>query len=284
MAELTLVKATKAERATNTRTEALLITPALVRGWENPPFQRPLRVNSKVTALAEVIKNTCVIPGIVTLGILKGKTYLLDGQHRRQAFLIADIPEGYVEVRMHWFESMPEMGAEFVQLNSALVRLRPDDILRGLEGSLESIQIIRKRCPFVGYDFVRRGDHAPVVSMSLIIRCWDASQNETPQPSGAGGTTSAQSRASSMTKGRGITLQRFSGGGLQRVGARCRIPATLGCPEPDAVRVALQAAGTPTVVGEVAAVGHRNFYQMHDVSVGERDLSRLARGPQPDRP
>ena len=51
---------------------------------------------------------------------------------------------------------MAEMGDAFVALNSRLVNMRPDDILRGLEGSIPALQEIRASCPFVGYDQIRQ--------------------------------------------------------------------------------------------------------------------------------
>jgi hypothetical protein len=49
---------------------------------------------------------------------------------------------------------MADMGEEFVNLNSQLVTMRPDDIRRGLEGTIEALPTIRRECPFVGYDMI----------------------------------------------------------------------------------------------------------------------------------
>ena len=184
---LSMGKPTKAERATRTRLDTIEITPALVKNWKRPPFQRPLKENEKVIALAGQIKAQGVLPGIITLGVLdKGDTYILDGQHRVHAFVLSGIPVGYVDVRLHEFENVGEMGEEFVELNSSLVQLRPDDILRGLEESLPSLSLIRQRCPFVGYDMIRRGRNSPIVSMSMVIRAWAGSMHECPSNSGGG--------------------------------------------------------------------------------------------------
>ena len=42
------------------------------------------------------------------------------------------------------------MAEDFVILNTALVRMGPDDVMRGLEGSVPTLQKIREVCPFVG--------------------------------------------------------------------------------------------------------------------------------------
>jgi ParB-like nuclease domain len=178
------------ERKTRTVVDTILVTPDLVKKWKSPGFQRPVQENQKVRDLAESLKTDggCW-PGIVTLGILNGETYIVDGQHRKAAFLISGLEEGYTDVRTHYFESMADMGEEFVQLNSQLVRMRPDDILRGLEESSPAMIAIRARCPYVGYDMVRRGDKAPLLSMSTVLRWWRGSVNETPANSVSGLST-----------------------------------------------------------------------------------------------
>jgi hypothetical protein len=77
------------------------------------------------------------------------------------------------------------------------VRMRPDDILRGLEGSVAALTEIRKQCPFVGYDMIRRGPTSPIVSMSMILRAWRGSSTDVPSPHS--GTGSAQSLATTLT-------------------------------------------------------------------------------------
>ncbi|MFI5296564.1 MAG: hypothetical protein ACHREM_00580 [Polyangiales bacterium] len=181
------------ERIIKARVEATLITPDSVRQWESPPFQRPLRVNAKVTTLAEEIRqNGGVVHGTLTLGVLAGRVYLLDGQHRREAFLISGLPEGYAEMRYAYFEDMASMGQEFVKLNSRLVNMRPDDMLRGLEDSSPALQLIRSKAPFIGYGMIRRNPNAPILSMSQVLRCWTHSQTETPASSSAPALVLAQ--------------------------------------------------------------------------------------------
>lgn len=205
-AKLSIVKPkTAPQRATQTTMDTIAVSRDQVNGWKNPPFQRPLRVNARVKEIADQIRGDEVIPGIITLGVMGGSTYLLDGQHRREAFLISGVEVGYCDVRVHHFDAMADMGREFVQLNSRISTLRPDDILRGMEGSVEALALIRKECPFVGYDMIRRGPTAPILSMSLLLRAWYAARAEVPTPSGH----SAMSMAETITVDSALQLVKF---------------------------------------------------------------------------
>lgn len=176
---------TEPQKVTQTVLDTFLVTPEIVNKWEKPPFQRPLKINQRMLEVAQEIRETEVIPGVLTIGKLGGKEYLLDGQHRREAFIISECKAGFVDIRTHYFETMAELGREFVKLNSAIVKLKPDDILRGLEGSSEALSEIRKRHPWVGYDQIRRSANSPILSMSLLLRCWMQSAHDSPKSGGA---------------------------------------------------------------------------------------------------
>lgn len=187
-ANLKVVPIAKPNKATHTSVDTILVNQAIIESWKAPPFQRPLKLNAKVIALAQTIKEDGgVIPGVLTIGVFDRQKWLLDGQHRAQAFLLSECPEGYADVRYRHFDEMADMGDEFVALNSQLVRLRPDDVMRGLEGNSEALQYIRKKCPWVGYDMIRRGANSPIIGMSQLLRCWYGSAPDTPVAS----TTSA---------------------------------------------------------------------------------------------
>lgn len=165
--------------------DTVILTPEGLKSWKAPPFQRPLRVNPKLQAIAEELKhNGGVIPGIITIGIVNREKFLIDGQHRVEAFKISGLGEAYADMRICHFDTMAEMGDEFVKLNSQIVKLRPDDLLRGLEGSIQGLQSIRKECPFIGYDMIRRGERAPILSMSIALRVWCSSAPEIPSSAG----------------------------------------------------------------------------------------------------
>jgi hypothetical protein len=188
---------TEAKKATQTSLDTLLITPEVVKKWRRPEFQRPVRVTNNVRKAAEKIKQDGgVLPGVITIGIFRGEKYLVDGQHRCEAFLLTGLAEGYCDVRYHVFDTMAQMGQEWNLLQGQLVSTRPDDKLRGLEQSIQGLSLIRQRCPFVGYDMIRRSEKAPVLSMSTLLSCWVASANETPS---RGGDGSVQAKAESLT-------------------------------------------------------------------------------------
>jgi hypothetical protein len=174
-----------APKAVSSKMETLILTHALIDKWVAAPFQRPLKVNKKVIEFAEELKaNGGMINGILTLGTIVGERtiYLLDGQHRKEGFVISGLTECIADVRVCEFEHMGEMGDEFVKLNSQLVRMSTDDILRGMEGSIPAIHNIKMALPFVGYGKnLRKGGNSPLVGMALVLRCWDGASRETPK-------------------------------------------------------------------------------------------------------
>ena len=175
---------TKPKRAVQTKVDTVIVTHGEVASWKVPKFQRPLRVNDKVRMVAEEIRhNGGIIPGVICFGRLKddlNTLYIIDGQHRREAFLISECKEGIVDVRICTFATTAEMAEEFVRLQGHLVQMRPDDVLRGLEDSLSTLGMIRRSCPYVGYDMIRRGGSAPMLSMSATLRNWQASAPRDP--------------------------------------------------------------------------------------------------------
>ena len=191
MSKITHLNLVKAQRETQTKTDTILLTHKLLSEWKMPPFQRELRVNAKVLALSEEMKETGgVFPGVLTIGVLKGHTYLVDGQHRVEAFKMSELTEGFSDVRYRVYDSMADMAEDFVLLNSSLVRMRPDDILRGLEGTSEALRLVRQRCPVVGYDQIRRNaTNAPIIGMSSLLRCWTAASQSVPTRGGQGSAT-----------------------------------------------------------------------------------------------
>jgi hypothetical protein len=183
--------AARAPVAARSSMETLIVTPDIVNQWRVPPFQRPIRINDKVRALAKEIADSEVIPGVLTLGRLPTDPhhYVVDGLHRAEAFRQSGVLEALADCRVCTFADMGQMADAFVDLNTALVRMRPDDVLRGLEGTIPVLRKIREACPFVGYDHVRRGTYSPILSMSTAVRAWTASRNETPTHSSNGNST-----------------------------------------------------------------------------------------------
>jgi hypothetical protein len=208
--KLTIVKpSSPAEKQTSSTLDTVEVTPGLAKAWRPPPFQRPMVLNAKCQDVMAEIRRTGVIPGIVTLGVLRSEPsvlYVVDGQHRVGAYLASEMPIAYADIRTVFCESMAEMAEEFVKLNSALRRMTPDDVLRGLEASYEALRIVRERCRFVGYDMIRRSDKAPILSMSMVLRNWRGSSCEVPSPAGNGG---AASLAATLTTDEAAQLSAF---------------------------------------------------------------------------
>lgn len=173
-----------APRGVRSHMDTLELTPKGVRAWKRPPFQRELRINDRVKKLVEDIqRDDGVVPGTITLGRLDGDIYLVDGQHRAEAFLLSEMQTGYADVRICEFESMADMSEEFVRLNSSLVRMRNDDIIRGLEAVTPELAFIRRKCPFVGYSNVRQGQGGTskiMLSMAVAVRGWFGSNGPIP--------------------------------------------------------------------------------------------------------
>jgi hypothetical protein len=173
---------TKEYKEIKSTMETVLVDRNKISKWKHPPFQRPLRLNHRVLEIRDLIKqNGGIIPGVITIGVLNNTDYyLMDGQHRIDAFIKSELPESIVDIRFCRFDTMAEMGDEFVRINSAIVSMRPDDILRALEESSPALSEIRRKCPFIGYDMIRRNAKSPVVSMANALRAWLGSAADIP--------------------------------------------------------------------------------------------------------
>lgn len=186
---------TREQKATQTTMDTIIVTPDLARTWKKPSFQRDLKVNKKVEEVAEEIKETQVIPGLFQIGVLKsepGVHYLVDGQHRREAFYLSKVPEAFLDVRYLHYDTWAEMADEYAKSNQHLVNMSADDILRAAEESNAELRRLRKACPYIGYSNVRRGPTAPIVSMSCVIRCWFGSGPEVPSIGGSSAASVAE--------------------------------------------------------------------------------------------
>lgn len=198
----------EAEKTTRTTLDVMEVTPNDVKSWKLPTFQRELKVNAKLLAIAaEIRENDGVIPGVLTLGMLGGERYLIDGQHRRHAFLLSECPFGYVDVRVAHYKSMAEMSEEFQKLNGRISIMKPDDFLRAAESTLPELHRLIKRCPFIGYDSIRRGPKSPLLSASFTVRAWWGSGKDSPVNGGITGLAAAEALTAEEAAGLGDFLE-----------------------------------------------------------------------------
>lgn len=204
-----LPEARQAPKSKRSVTDTLILTQEEVESWKIPPFQRPLRINDKVRHMAEELKeNDGVLAGVLSLGKIgtDKTTWVVDGQHRIGAFKISGIKEAYADVRIMHFDTIADMADEFVRLNSQLVKMRPDDILRGMEPSIPALKLIRERCEFVAYDQLRRNTYSGVISMGQAIKCWAASDNETPSISSSGKSIAGMAADLTISDAEALTI------------------------------------------------------------------------------
>lgn len=181
-----------APKSKSARQETVILTRDIVKSWKVPPFQRPLTMNARVRDAIEDLNNykTIALEGVITLGQMKHDpyTYIVDGQHRLEIFIQSVLKEVIAELRTIEYVNMAEMADDYVRLNTALVRPKPDDLLKGLESSTPALSRIREQCPFIGYSMIRRGRGlGPIVSMNQVLKCWVGSNYDTPVVSKATG-------------------------------------------------------------------------------------------------
>lgn len=192
----------EAPKSSQNKMETKILSVEEITAWKLPPCQRPVRVNPRVLAAVEKLKVTEQIEGVITLGQIKGdaaSTYIIDGQHRLEAFKISGLTEVIADIRLLRLDSMAEVEEEFDILNSPLVPMKPDDKLRAKLLRTPAIAAICNSCDFVGFDQVRRNSNSPILSMSVVIRCWAGSAGETPAANAAG--QSASTIAENMDAG-----------------------------------------------------------------------------------
>jgi hypothetical protein len=171
-----------------TQMETKLLSLEELDSWVLPPFQREEQQTKKVIEFAEMLKqNGGMIGGVIHLGLLRGETapiYLVDGQQRRSACHLSERDTFIADTSLKVYDSMVEMAEDFRKVNSRLVPLKPDDLLRACEVTHAPIAQLRKDCPFVGYGNIRRQESSPVLSMSAALKSWFGSGLQTPGATG----------------------------------------------------------------------------------------------------
>jgi hypothetical protein len=193
-------------RGKKKRVDTIILTAEVWESFERPEFQRNVTVNARLRQIAEELKQTGVFPGILTIGVFDARQWVIDGQHRGEAFKLSGLGECMADVHYLECASMAEMADEFIDLNSAIVRFGADDVLRAMEqGGSAPLRLIRSECPWVGYGNIRRNPSSPLISMSATIRCWSGSSPDVPSNGGG----SAKVLAESMSVDSAKSLARF---------------------------------------------------------------------------
>lgn len=178
MSNLVSIKAEEADKGFRSEMDSIIATPAIVGAWRKPDFQRELTIDGGVMS------------GVITPGRIGVKKdaplYVVDGQHRIAGFNISELPDCYMDVRICSFANMAEMAAEFVRL-------------------------IRERCPFIGYEHIRRGaeTRGAILSMAVALRSWAGSASETPVGNNGAGGRSAAQYAAALTEPEALQLISF---------------------------------------------------------------------------
>jgi hypothetical protein len=161
----------------------MTITREAISAWVRPPFQRTVSNSKGLRKAANQIRQDGWLPAVIYLGILDGKTYLVDGHHRIQAFIASGIEKMIVPVIVRYYENgirgLRDMCQDFVLHSRHIRNPTASDMLRALEGVNDHIKKIRAECPFVGYEKFWKGEDSPILPMAHVVRIVVASRIET---------------------------------------------------------------------------------------------------------
>lgn len=180
----------KPNKFTHSKPDIVVVTQKSIDLWKEPPFQRPMKLNPALFHYRDLLKQEGgVFPGTpIQLGIWEKETYLVDGRHRREAFKQSGLEEGICNVVYTEYvdgpEGLAQMAKDFLGYQTWINRMTPDDAMRGIMQWSEPLQIITRRCPFVGFCMVRRSPKAPLLSMAATLRAWFCSALESPSYGG----------------------------------------------------------------------------------------------------
>ena len=91
----------------------VMLTKEITKKWKTPPCRKELKVTSKLKKLAVMVAKDEAIPGVITVAVVKGVTYVVDGQFRLEAFIRSGLPVVPVQVRVIQGKSLNDLGNEF---------------------------------------------------------------------------------------------------------------------------------------------------------------------------
>lgn len=169
----------------STRMDTIEVNAATLSKWLTPFWQRPVIITTKVREASEQIRQTGVIPGVLTIGEFDDCLWRVDCQHRLAAFEMSGRASALADVRFAEFDGHDMMADEYDALNAHLVQMRPDYKMKALELKYEQVRILRENVPFVGYDKVRHeSTTAPMLGMCSVLRNWFGAATPTPVSDG----------------------------------------------------------------------------------------------------
>lgn len=185
--------------------EKIIITHEIVEGWKKPPFQRPVAIGRNLGKLAVNLQDDEFLLTTIYLGVLDGVTYIVDGQHRKEAFIASGLRRLVAPVTTRYYPDgtagLTRMCEDFLKINTHVKNPTANDKLRALEPTNPLIGKIREDCPFVGYSGFRRSDSSPIVSMAQAIRALVISAQEAPGSAGRSAVDHAVEMRSSEVNG-----------------------------------------------------------------------------------
>jgi len=159
------------------RMEMMVLNRKVVESWEKPPFQRPVAEGKNIISMSVQMQDFGYMMSAFYLGVWEGRTYLVDGQHRRVSFISSGLEEIVAPVVTKHYpkgsQGLLEMCEDFLRIQQHIKNPTANDKLRALEPNNKCLQKITRMCPFVGYE-------RPLLSMAQVIRSLVISGQEMP--------------------------------------------------------------------------------------------------------
>lgn len=176
------------------RSEVVVVTVALVNSWERPDFQRMFKQTKNVVDATNQIGRTEEIPGTIWIGVWEGRSYVVDGQHRIEAFLGANIAEALASVAFKAFDSYDAMARFYRMINTPLRSFSAQDNLKAAAVEYESLRIIEREATFASWYKPKRNS-GKTIQISSMVRFWGMARSDAP-----GGSAQVVAVAAGMNK------------------------------------------------------------------------------------
>lgn len=168
------------------RVVKIKLTPDVIKSWLTPYWQRPVRFNAKGRQLTEDIKLTRKLDSVMIVGVVKKRNgkfdlYLVDGHHRKAAFLRSGAPYMDIDVKFVYVDKVEELSPLYLNCQEQITKSTANDNLQGLAVTNEVLQHIKSKCEFITYEGVRLGTIAHSINMSTVVQIWYDSMLDPPK-------------------------------------------------------------------------------------------------------